>query len=61
MDPGLKRGSELTQFLKLGQYIGSLEEGVLLYTSFLLTLEVLFNREQLVALRVLKLNKSFIK
>ena len=42
-DPGLERGSEPTQFLKPGQYVGSSEEGVPLYAGSLSTLEVLFN------------------
>ena len=61
-DPGLEGGSEPIQFLKPGQYVGSSEECVLLYAGSLSIEEAaLFDREQLTALQVLKLNKSFIK
>ena len=46
VDPGLEGGSEPIQFLKLGQYIGSLEESVLLYAGSLSIEEaVLFDGE----------------
>ena len=60
-DPGLEGGSEPTQFLNPGQYVDS-DEGVLLYAGSLSIGEAaLFDREQLAALQVLKLDKSFIK
>src|SRR5437660_665283 len=55
---GILSQSEPVQFLKLGQYV----DDEVLYVSSLSTEEaVLFNREQLAALWVSKLDKSFIK